>query len=63
MTADNFCFYLQNKLFQTSQTGGVRKIQYVIAPNVFKCYETIHNPANLSLLLKWFSAIKIILLF
>ncbi len=22
MTADNFCFYLQNKLIQTSQTGG-----------------------------------------
>jgi hypothetical protein len=22
MTIDNFCFYLQNKLIQTSQTGG-----------------------------------------
>ncbi len=22
MTTDNFCFYLQNRLFQTSQTGG-----------------------------------------
>ncbi len=22
MTSDNFCFYLQNRLFQTSQTGG-----------------------------------------
>jgi hypothetical protein len=22
MTADNFCFYLQNRLIQTSQTGG-----------------------------------------
>jgi hypothetical protein len=22
MTTDNFCFYLQNKLMQTSQTGG-----------------------------------------
>jgi hypothetical protein len=22
MTADNFCFYLQNRQFQTSQTGG-----------------------------------------
>jgi len=22
MTNDNFCFYLQNKLIQTSQTGG-----------------------------------------
>ncbi len=22
MTTDNFCFYLQNKLIQTSQTGG-----------------------------------------
>ncbi len=22
MTTDNFCFYLQNRLFETSQTGG-----------------------------------------
>jgi hypothetical protein len=22
VTTDNFCFYLQNRLFQTSQTGG-----------------------------------------
>ncbi len=22
MTADNFCFYLQNRLIQTTQTGG-----------------------------------------
>jgi hypothetical protein len=22
MTTDNFCFYLQSRLFQTSQTGG-----------------------------------------
>jgi hypothetical protein len=22
MTSDNFCFYLQNRLIQTSQTGG-----------------------------------------
>jgi hypothetical protein len=22
MTTDNFCFYLQNRLFQTNQTGG-----------------------------------------
>jgi hypothetical protein len=22
MTTDNFCFYLQNSLIQTSQTGG-----------------------------------------
>jgi hypothetical protein len=22
MTAENFCFYLQNRLIQTSQTGG-----------------------------------------
>jgi hypothetical protein len=22
MTTDNFCFYLQNRLFQISQTGG-----------------------------------------
>jgi hypothetical protein len=22
LTTDNFCFYLQNKLIQTSQTGG-----------------------------------------
>jgi hypothetical protein len=24
MTTDNFCFYLQNRLIQTSQTGGQR---------------------------------------
>jgi hypothetical protein len=24
MKADNFCFYLQNRLIQTSQTGGQR---------------------------------------
>jgi hypothetical protein len=24
MTTDNFCFYLQNRLVQTSQTGGQR---------------------------------------
>jgi len=24
MTADNFCIYLQNRLIQTSQTGGQR---------------------------------------
>jgi hypothetical protein len=24
MTNDNFCFYLQNRLIQTSQTGGQR---------------------------------------
>jgi len=24
MTTDNFCFYLQNRLIQTSQTGGVQ---------------------------------------
>jgi len=24
MTTDNFCFYLQNRLFQTNQTGGQR---------------------------------------
>jgi hypothetical protein len=24
MTTDNFCFYLQNRLIQTSQTGGHR---------------------------------------
>ncbi len=24
MTADSFCFYLQNRLVQTSQTGGQR---------------------------------------
>jgi hypothetical protein len=23
MTTDNFCFYLQNRLIQTSQTGGL----------------------------------------
>jgi hypothetical protein len=23
MTADNFCFYLQNRIIQTSQTGGL----------------------------------------
>jgi hypothetical protein len=24
MTTDNFCFYLKNRLIQTSQTGGQR---------------------------------------
>jgi hypothetical protein len=24
MTTDNFCFYFQNRLIQTSQTGGQR---------------------------------------
>jgi hypothetical protein len=24
MTTDNFCFYLQNRIIQTSQTGGQR---------------------------------------
>jgi hypothetical protein len=29
MTTDNFCFYLQNRLIQTSQTGGQ---QYSVLP-------------------------------
>ncbi len=33
MTTDNFCFYLQNKLIQTSQTGGQRYVD--TSPLVF----------------------------
>jgi hypothetical protein len=35
-SADNFCFYLQNRLFQTSQTGGQ---QYSDTPPLsFPCF-------------------------
>jgi hypothetical protein len=39
MTTDNFCFYLQNKLIQTSQTGGQQysdtsPLVYVFFPGV-----------------------------
>jgi len=33
MTTDNFCFYLQNRLIQTSQTGGQRYVD--TSPLVF----------------------------
>jgi len=35
MTTHNFCFYLQNKLFQTSQTGG-QQYSYT-SPFIFPC--------------------------
>jgi hypothetical protein len=43
MTIDNFCFYLQNRLFQTSQTGG-QEYHEGGAPLVF-VDTTYNNPA------------------
>jgi hypothetical protein len=46
MTTDNFCFYLQNRLIQTSQTGGQ---QYTdISPFSIPCFgqrriDRLHN--------------------
>jgi hypothetical protein len=36
MTTDNFCFYLQNRLFQTSQTGGQGTV--ILPPLAFPAY-------------------------
>jgi hypothetical protein len=42
MTADNFCFYLQNRLIQTSQTGGQ---QYIDAsPFSIPWLDSNHRP-------------------
>jgi hypothetical protein len=41
MTTDNFCFYLQNRLIQTSQTGGHRYSD--TSPFSFPCYATFSD--------------------
>jgi hypothetical protein len=41
MTADNFCFYLQNRLIQTSQTGGQRYSD--TSPFSIPCNDNQHN--------------------
>jgi hypothetical protein len=56
MTTDHFCFYLQNRLIQTSQTGGqwysdtspfsipwihlIRILQFLL--QFFKIYQSLH---------------------
>jgi len=49
MTTDNFCFYLQNRLIQTSQTGGQQyndtspfSIPWCNKP----CFETVYLAKN-----------------
>jgi len=39
MTTDNFCFYLQNRLIQTSQTGGQLYIN--TSPFSIPCHEPL----------------------
>ncbi len=47
MTTDNFCFYLQNRLIQTSQTGGQ---QYSVTfPEVRESDESVKNYIKLVL--------------
>jgi hypothetical protein len=41
MTTDNFCFYLQNRLIQTSQTGG--QLYSDTAPFSIPC---LNNPTD-----------------
>jgi hypothetical protein len=41
MTTDNFCFYLQKRLIQTSQTGGQRYSDtspFIIPLKIFRPY-------------------------
>jgi hypothetical protein len=38
--ADNFCFYLQNRLFQTSQTGGQQYSDN--SPFSIPCFHYLH---------------------
>ncbi len=56
-------YFYSSLISEQNQVDIVGKIRYVVVPNVFKCPKTICNPANLSLLLKWFSEIKIIFYF
>ncbi len=50
MTTDNFCFYLQNRLIQTSQTGG----QQYSDTSLFSipCLNSDQNITDLTLLIK-----------
>jgi hypothetical protein len=48
MTTDNFCFYLQNRLIQTSQTGGQRysdpspfSISYLTPPHPIRANKVV----------------------
>ncbi len=48
MTTNNFCFYLQNRLIQTSQTGG----QWYSDTSSFSipCYNILYNGLDLRIL-------------
>jgi hypothetical protein len=64
MMTDNFCFYLQNRLIQTSQIGGqwYRDISPVSIPchNIFDCFAECHS---LQTLLKNAILLNVILLY
>ncbi len=47
MTADNFCFYLQNRLIQTSQTGGQRYSD--TSPFSIPCFIPCHGLTQVNL--------------
>jgi hypothetical protein len=57
MTSDNFCFYLQNRLIQTSQTGGQWysdtspfNIPWSVCPSVcLSAYQSIESSVCLSI--------------
>ncbi len=44
MTTDNFCFYLQNRLIQTSQTGGQRYSD--TSPFIIPWINIFHTPVH-----------------
>jgi hypothetical protein len=44
MTTDNFCFYLQNRLIQTSQTGG--QWYSDTFPFSIPCFDILHRKRN-----------------
>jgi hypothetical protein len=43
MTTDNLCFYLQNRLIQTSQTGGT----VILPPLVFPALISDTSPSSI----------------
>jgi hypothetical protein len=48
MTTDNFCFYLQNRLIQTSQTGGqwYSNTTPLVFPDLTNAYRSKRLPGN-----------------
>jgi hypothetical protein len=52
MTADNFCFYLQNRLIQTSQTGG--QVYSDTSPFSIPWFDEMKYHCSIDLMFDWF---------